>query len=257
MPMRPEIHALSHAIIHWHATTGLERARERDLPPPLFQRYVARVKEYHAGSWENEQLAGAIAHEQIDGVFAPFGEELIPQSFWWEMDTPKDIMSDAPPNLHAAAMRILLLLERVNEEPERSAEPLFELPEGWHQRPVPIKPRVKRVRAECWEDAVLKLREELRPVLGALRQHGVGGIELLVAANETARHSRSRPCADDAARCEFDVYNPACFNFQLATGKKTLVSRLLRGDVHIGQVVVGVSPRWATGQCAEERPHEH
>lgn len=215
MPMRPEVRALSQAIMHWHRTTGLQRAKRHMLPPELLERYVALVKEYGAGTWESEELAGAIAREQIDGVFAWSRKEAIGESLWQEADAPRSVRADPPPNLYAAAKRILSLLKRVDKEPDGSAEPLFELPEGWHERPVPMKPQVKRIKAECWDDAVSKLRDELRPILGALRHHGVGGIELLVAANETARHSRHGPDGADAAKDGFDVYNPACFNFQL------------------------------------------
>lgn len=60
----------------------------------------------------------------------------------------------------------------------------------------------------------------------------------MVAMNEDLRELR------DISEEYIIAYNPASFNFQLATGEGTLVTRVIQGDITISEVLLGCDPKY-------------
>lgn len=253
-----EVWSLCRAIIRWHVTYGLQACERHEGLGDLLPAYRRFLQQYGAISVQNERAAAAIAREQIDGVLAWSGREVLPDSTWREVDAPSSLLQNPPDTLIAAATRILVLLEQLAKTPPVDDAPrVFELPEGWWQRQVPLMRHMKRIQSVCWDETETKLRNDFQQVVAGLEQHGLGGLEVLVAAHKSARHSRQDRGKEEDSQTGFYVYSPACFNFQLATGERTLVSRLVRGEVHLGRVVVGVSQGWAIEQHDRGRRDDH
>lgn len=176
------------------------------------------------------------------GIFEYFYTEPIPQILWNEL-VQNVVDLRKPENLGAVGLLILQLLKDYEREPE--AVSTFLLPEGWHDKAIPLRPSHIKLPVGPNKTA----RETLRDYfvnLPEMEDLCIGGRELMVAMNEDLRERRDIP--EDY----IIAYNPASFNFQLATGEGNLVTQAVRGEIIISEVLLGCDSNYGEKRIGSE-----
>jgi len=218
---------LAQFILEWHQTFGKTRIRE--IAPKIYHRYLEKLDSLCELDLNKPENLCQVANEQIMGVFEYFYTEPIPEILWNEL-VRNVVDLGKPENLGAVGLLILQLLKDYEQESEPVAT--FALPEGWHDKAFPLQPSHIRLPMRPNKTA----RETLRDYFGSLSEMEdlcIGGRELMVAMNEDLLELR------DISPQHIIAYNPASFNFQLATGEGNLVTQVIHGEITISEVLLG------------------
>jgi hypothetical protein len=222
---------LADFILRWHQIFGKSKIQE--VHPELCKQYLARLDSLSKLDLTKPEHLRLVAKEQTMGSFECFYTEPIPQILWNEL-VQNVVDLSMPENLGAVGLLILQLLKDYEYEPEAAA---FKLPEGWHNEAIQLQPGHIRLPMRSNKTA----RETLEGYFASLSEMeklGMGGRELMVAMNEDLREPRDIPEEYIIA------YNPASFNFQLATGEGNLVTRVIQGEITISEVLLGCNPEY-------------
>lgn len=223
---------LARFILRWHREFG--KSRMQEMAPESYQQYLSKLDFLHALDPTEPEHLRQIANEQIMGIFEYFYAERIPKTLWIELVQNAFVDLRMPEHLGAVGHLILQLLQDYEYEPE-AAITSFQLPEGWRGSAVPLRPGYAKLPVKPGETPHQALRNYFAN-LSEMEDLGIGGCELMVAMNEDLQEQR------DIAEDYVIAYNPASFNFQLATGEANLVTQVIRGEVIISEVLLGCSP---------------
>jgi hypothetical protein len=219
-------------ILRWHQIFG--KSKIQKMAPEFYKQYLARLDSLSKLDLTKPEHLRLVANEQTMGSFAYFYGEPIPQILWNEL-VQNVVDLSMPENLGSVGLLILQLLQGYEYESEAAAT--FQLPEGWHDKATLLRPghvklpmRPNKTPRETLRDYFANLSE--------MEDLGIGGRELMIAMNEDLREPRDIPEEYIIA------YNPASFNFQLATGEGNLVTRVIQGEITISEVLLGCDPEY-------------
>ncbi len=219
---------LARLILVWHQQYGRERIREKPLD--VQEEYTARLEAFVELDFTKRESISQLGHEQVRGVFEYFYSEQIPHGLWQNMISLEMEMVK-PKHLGDAGKLLLSMIENEdgdNDEGERTQP--FRLPNDWISSAMPIKPSAFKVLLKNNETPRSFLGEHFRS-LSQFEERGVGGRELMISMNEDLQENHEQG--------HLSVYNPAAFNFQLATGEGNLVTQILKEEIVIEQIVIG------------------
>lgn len=229
---------LAKVILAWHQQFGRTRVQEEN--PPLAVRYLNKLDHLSRLDLNRPEHLYEIAKEQIGGIFEHFYSMPIPPTLWEEIASQTFVHPEKPKNLGSAGRLILQLL---HEEDRRQEAVAYELPAGWKDSAVPLRPG--RVKLPLQGKPVSEILREYFAPIAKLEEIGIGGRELMVAMNEDVK--------ENAATDEDYVpaYSPASFGFHLATGEGRLVTQVIKGEISILAVLLG----WegSTGEGEEKQ----
>jgi len=223
---------LTEFILRWHQIFGKSKIQE--MSPEFCKQYLARLDSLSKLDLTKPEHLRLVAKEQTMGSFECFYAEPIPQNLWNQL-VQNVVDLSLPENLGAVGLLILQLLKDYEYEPEAAAT--FRLPEEWHNKAIPLRPGHIRLPLRSNKTAHETL-EDYFANLSAMEKLGIGGRELMVATNEDLREPRDIPEGYIIA------YNPASFNFQLATGEGNLVTQVIQGEITISEVLLGCDPEY-------------
>lgn len=224
-------------ILWWHENIGFE-LESSELPSEFNKEYRALVQTLGKELESNPNAARKVAQIQLDGQLAQFYHHTVPEGMIAEAGIRELAHRETPVRLFELANMIL--------QAEENGEPVFELPQGWEEQSISMKPHSKRVRNVRERGFAKVVADEFTEFFDGLRQRGLGGRDVMIAAHQSAyRHCVARQ-GNDESEPSIKVFSPASFNFQLATGAGRLVTAMLKDRVHLKQVVVGVQSDWAT-----------
>lgn len=218
---------LAQFILRWHQTFGKSKIQEK--APEFYHQYLEKLDSLCKLNLNELESLRQVANEQIMGVFECFYTEPISEMLWNELvQNVADL--GKPKNLGAVGLLILQLLKDYEQEPEAVAT--FALPEGWQDKAFPLQPGYTKLPVKPNKT----VRETLRDYFGSLsgmEDLCIGGRELMVAMNEDLLEP------SDISPQYIIAYNPASFNFQLATGEGNLVTLVIHGEIAISEVLLG------------------
>jgi len=224
---------LAHLILRWHQEFGVERVHQ--LPAEIAQRYLTKVAYFQAHQLSERENIREIAEEQIRGVFEHFYSEKLPSTLLDQSDQSIAHMSLG--NIALLIRRLLTEDSEVSNEITQETPYIFTLPEGWQEPSLPLHPSLAKLPQKPGETVRQTLRAYFAPLATNVENVNVGGRELMVAMNEDLLAWKNSPLEEQVVT----AYNPASFDFQLATGEESLVTHVLQGDITIVEVVLGYS----------------
>lgn len=121
-----------------------------------------------------------------------------------------------------------------NAEIREETIPEFTFPGRWQEMPLPLRPSTVKVPRKPGETIRQTLRAYFAP-LAHTEELGIGGRELMIAMNEDLLEQGNATTEESYVT----IYNPANFNFQLATGENSLSTHVLQGDIRVVEVILG------------------
>ncbi len=225
-----EAERLARVILEWHQAFG--RRKIQEVAPEFYNDYLKRLDSLCKLDLTKPENLRRVANEQVMGIFERFYAEPIPQTLWDEF-IQSIVNLNKPRNLGSVGHLILQLLEDYEQEPEAVAA--FLLPDRWVDQPILLQPGYARLPVSPDKTPRAALRDYFSN-LSRFEDLGIGGRELMVAMNEDLYEGRG------ILEGYITVYNPASFNFQLATGEGKLVTQAIHGEITISEVLLGCDP---------------
>lgn len=224
---------LARFILKWHRQFG--KSRMQEVACESYPRYLGKLDFLHALDLTEPEHLRQIANEQISGIFEYVYAERIPETLWNEVVQSVFVDLHMPKHLGDVAHLILRLLQ--DSKSEVAITP-FQLPDGWRRCAVSLRPGSTRLPLKPGGTPRQTLRNYFAN-LSEMEDLGIGGCELMVAMNEDCLEE------GDMMKDYTIAYNPASFNFQLATGEGNFVTQIIRGEILIGEVLLDCSPDYA------------
>lgn len=259
--MKSKIKDCAKIILHWHRNIGVEIASQM-LKKESYHEYKKLVHKLYEAFLCDEVKPEKIAMIQLEDIFNNFSHEKIPFHLIEKFRLNSLIKNKNVVVLKDLADYILDHKEGDDDQPETP----FVFPDGWIDEPIMLKPTSITVQ--------VKKNSDIDPVYQAysksfkdLKKFNLGGIDLMVAAHNSVKkyqHKHRRNFDEnfhkESMRMEQNsavIYNPASFNYQFATGAKTLVTSVLKRKIKIKKVVVGTDKDWALKDKSKENMEKY
>ncbi len=221
---------LAQFILRWHQLFGKSKIQE--VAREFYSEYMEKLESLCELDLAKPENLRRVANAQSSGIFEYFYTEPIPQTLWNEL-VQNIVDLNKPKNLGSVGYLILQLLEDYEQEPEAVAP--FLLPDRWVNQPILLRPGYARLPVSPDKTPRAALSDYFSN-LSKFEDLGIGGRELMVAMNEDLYEGRR------ILEGYTIVYNPASFNFQLATGEGKLVTQAIHGEITISEVLLGCDP---------------
>lgn len=234
------------AILDWHRLVGIELSPEV-LEKHTYRKYLHLVEDLTSRFSRHQLAPEEIAHMQLGAPLSLFANKTIPHDIIRKNELTS--LLESFDSLRLSQIAEFILHYPDNLEKKEDMEPVFSLPKGWETHPVRLRPFSKCVPIRNTSPSGV-VYDQYSQVFKKMESHGLGGLDLMVAAHNTAWSEggllhRAERQTDRTEETTVVVYSPASFNFQLSTGGNTLVTNILNRRISITELVVGVSGGWA------------